>query len=41
MKLANLRLEFHWRSPLEDALAKTRTVGEDSFAVIRGLQPAK
>ena len=27
--------------PLEDAIAKTRTVGEDLFAVVRGLQPAK
>ncbi len=25
--------------PLEDAIAKTRTVGEDLFAVIKGLQP--
>ncbi len=25
--------------PLEDAIAKTRTVGEDLFAVVRGLQP--
>jgi hypothetical protein len=37
MKLANLRLEFHWRSPLEDAVAKTRTVGEDLFDVFRSL----
>jgi ATP-dependent phosphofructokinase / diphosphate-dependent phosphofructokinase len=25
--------------PLEDAIAKTRTVGEDLFAVVKGLQP--
>jgi 6-phosphofructokinase 1 len=25
--------------PLEDAIAKTRTVGEDLFAAIKGLQP--
>jgi len=25
--------------PIEDAIAKTRTVGEDLFAVVRGLQP--
>jgi hypothetical protein len=37
MKLANLRLEFHWRSLPEDALAKTRTVGEDLFDVFRSL----
>jgi 6-phosphofructokinase 1 len=27
--------------PIADAIAQTRTVGEDIFAVIRGLQPAK
>jgi 6-phosphofructokinase 1 len=27
--------------PIEDAIAKTRTVGEDLFAVVRGLQPPK
>jgi len=27
-------------SPIADAIAKTRTVGEDIFNVIRGLQPA-
>jgi 6-phosphofructokinase 1 len=25
--------------PIEDAIAKTRTVGEDLFAVVKGLQP--
>jgi 6-phosphofructokinase 1 len=25
--------------PLEEAIAKTRTVGEDLFAVVRSLQP--
>jgi 6-phosphofructokinase 1 len=27
--------------PIADAIAKTRTVGEDLFDVIKGLQPKK
>ena len=39
-RLAVLRGNEICDIPIADAIAKTRTVGEDLFAVIRGLQPA-
>ena len=40
-RLAVLRGNEICDIPIADAIAKTRTVGEDLFAVVRGLQPAK